>query len=447
MLALREDQVAARRAIVNRHAELNACTLSSRLLIEAAICECPLNGGRIPGDLDVSRLMANVLLVFHFGGWSDAMRWGAMESRVKITPLGDIHANHDFLDGVFKPFSIFNSEVRVQDNADEYGENYEPFEAAGAIGDKVEQKFSLAWKSEFGVAVDEIPAFISHIEESAIAASQAIIEFSREKLVELLKSGGDISNEDANCFLDAFTLRTREEWQVAPLGFEKRDWQPWRFRRRLSVYRRPLLQLEAPETSSVLIAPGILRQAFALTLSSFHRGDIPEWQIMSREMRSWVGHANRKRGLAFNELVARKMEELGWQVWRETKPTRITGGPLDRDYGDIDVLAWKPELDRVLIMECKDVHYKKTFGEVAEQLSDFRGEFRPDGERDLLKKHLDRIELLKGHQPKIVQALSLRPDIQIEGHLVFRHPVPMRFAWEHMANRIKISVFDGLDQL
>jgi hypothetical protein len=391
--------------------------------------------------------MANFMLIFHFGGWSDAMRWGAMESRVKITPLGDIQVNHQFLDNVFKPFSIFNSEVRVQENADEYPENYEPVRTAGTISDKVEQKFRLAWKSEFGISLEEMSAFISRIEEVAISASQAILKFSREELVDLVKASAHISMVEAGSVLDAFTLCTRAEWQVAPAGFENRDWQPWRFRRRLSIYRRPILQLEGTKNGTVLIAPGIMRQAFALTLSSLHRGDIPEWQIASGEMRSWIGYANRKRGLAFNQLVANRMQELGWEVWRETKPTRLTGGDLGRNYGDIDVLAWQRESGRVLIMECKNVHYRKTVGEVAEQLADFRGELRPDGERDLLKKHLDRIELLKNHEAKIVKSLGLRSNIQIEGHLVFRHPVPMRFAWEHMVNRIKISVFDDLDRL
>src|ERR1035438_9643486 len=88
---------------------------------------------------------------------------------------------------------------------------------------------------------------------------------------------------------------------------------------------------------------------------------------------------------------------MGWKVEKEIKLTGLLGRRLDRDYGDIDVLAWRPESGRVLAIECKDVQYNKTLGEVAEQLSDFRGEIRADGKPDLLKKHLARLEILYAH--------------------------------------------------
>jgi hypothetical protein len=104
-------------------------------------------------------------------------------------------------------------------------------------------------------------------------------------------------------------------------------------------------------------------------------------------MRQWIGHANNIQRTEFNSSVADRMEELGWRVRKEVKLTWLLGCSLDRNYGDVDVLAWRPESGRVLAIECKDVQFNKTLGEVAEQLSDFRGEVRPDGKPDLLKRH------------------------------------------------------------
>jgi hypothetical protein len=33
------------------------------------------------------------------------------------------------------------------------------------------------------------------------------------------------------------------------------------------------------------------------------------------------------------------------------------------------------------------------------------------------------------------------------GHLVFKNPVPMQFAWDKMASKIKLSLFDQLEKL
>jgi hypothetical protein len=164
-------------------------------------------------------------------------------------------------------------------------------------------------------------------------------------------------------------------------------------------------------------------------------------------MRRWIGHANNVQRTEFNSTVALRMRELGWQVEPQVRLTKILGRPLDRDYGDIDVLAWRPNLGRVLVIECKDVQYNKTLGQVAEQLADFLGEVRPNGKPDHLKKHLNRLEVLSAHKLEVARALKLTSPIELEGHLVFKNPVPMRFAWDRMASRIKLSLFAELDRL
>ena len=81
------------------------------------------------------------------------------------------------------------------------------------------------------------------------------------------------------------------------------------------------------------------------------------------------------------------------------------------------------------------------------QPADFRGEVRTDGKPDHLRRHLDRIELLSEYKPVVAKTLKLNSPIQMEGHLVFKNPVPMRFAWDRMASRVRLSLFAELDRL
>ena len=48
-----------------------------------------------------------------------------------------------------------------------------------------------------------------------------------------------------------------------------------------------------------------------------------------------------------------------------------------------------------LVMECKDLQFRKTYGEIAEQVMDFADELNDVGKPDLLRKHLDRVDLLE----------------------------------------------------
>jgi hypothetical protein len=102
---------------------------------------------------------------------------------------------------------------------------------------------------------------------------------------------------------------------------------------------------------------------------------------------------------------------------------------------------------RVLIIECKDVQYRKTYGEIAEQLADFRGEVWPGGKRDYLRRHLDRVELISRHLPAVASYVGMSEVNTVESHLVFRNPVPMEFALKHMAARVSVGIFDRLDQI
>jgi hypothetical protein len=178
-------------------------------------------------------------------------------------------------------------------------------------------------------------------------------------------------------------------------------------------------------------------------IGNFHRGDFADHQL-SPKMRAWKAREADARGAAFAAKVAEALREAGWQTRTELKLTKLLGRGFDRDYGDVDVLAWRPENGRVRVIECKDVQYRKTYGEIAEQLSDFRGEVRANGRPDYLRKHLDRVELVRGNLDSVSRLTGVAPLTDVESHLVFRNPVPMEFALRRMAEKVTVSRFDQI---
>jgi hypothetical protein len=447
ILAMHDDKAAAMRTIVQHHARLNASFLATRILLEAAICECPLAGGNIPGRLDLSRAMAQVVFSHHVGGWSDAIHWGAMEPRVKVTPLGDVHVNHAFINAVYEPFGRAAAEADVKHAAESYGNLYAPLKAASSAENMLDSQFLDAWAAEFGMSLDGLRYFVDALEDAGRNPPRAVLDLPRSRLIAVLASAAKVSPDQAAATLKLLTLTPRPGWRVVAGEYTDKDWFPWRFRRRLSIFRRPLLQIDEQDDATVFFAPGLVRDALYVMVGSFHSGEIPSLQARSVEMCKWIGHANNVQRTEFNSTVALRMRELGWQAAPEVKLTKLLGRSLDRNYGDIDVLAWRPELGRVLAMECKDLQYNKTLGQVAEQLADFRGELQSDGKPDHLRRHLDRLDVLNAHRLDVAKALKLTSPIQMEGHLVFRNLVPMQFSWERMASRVKLSLFTELDRL
>ncbi|MBU1305066.1 MAG: zinc chelation protein SecC, partial [Alphaproteobacteria bacterium] len=421
---------------------------TSRLLVEFALGEAMASGGREPGRLQLSRIMSKLLLIVRLGGWSDAIRWDAMEPRLRVTALGDIQANQTFHEEVIAPYAKSTSELRLSDSMEGYAEKTDdpafedtPF----PVNDDFPVEFWDAWKEQFGgVDMEVLRALLRLLDDEGMGRREAVFRMRKSELLAACKASPALQ-EGAAPLLEQLTFRPRQSWRQPPDGFDARDLFPWRFRRRLSILRRPFVQLTDDADPEFVIAPGVVGDAVGYMLGAYHRGDFHRSQLTPK-MNKWAGRASDRRGHQFALEVGGRMTELGWQTRVEEKVTALLRKGFPIDYGDVDVLAWKPDTGRVVVIECKDVQYRKTDGEIAEQLADFRG-IEVDGKRDLLLKHLDRLEVIRQHTDEIRKSLSLTENLTIEGELVFRNPVPMQFAWEQLRAKTDLHVFSTLHMI
>ncbi|MFJ4154795.1 zinc chelation protein SecC [Pseudomonas sp. NPDC089752] len=440
VLSLRDDQSAALAVMRDYEFKLNSVLQPSRNLIEMAICESPVDGGSLVGDLDIARLLGKAACLHHLGGWSDLMRWDVMTPKVIIRPLGDVHVEHDFIETVVEDFGTATSTHRYLSSARNYAKNLQERESLSEESQDIDPKFLTAWIQDLGASFEDFCIFVDAIEDYAVKAGQSVLVMCRAELLNLAGNA-----ECAESILQTMTLAPREAWRYVPDGYESKDIDPWRFKRQLSVVRRPLLQITVGEDPLYIIAPGIIREGFISTVSNYYSGSYPD-RHCGPGMRKYAGYARDRDGMAFNTKVSEKLKALGWQTQPEIKLTKILKEPLDRNYGDVDVLAWDADLGRVLIIECKDLQFKKTYGEIAEQLNDFRG-IEKDGKRDLLRKHLDRVSVLRDQAPKVQKHLNLNSIPTIESVVVFSNPVPMQFASGAIREEAKTFTFNSLSEL
>ena len=442
VLALRDDKAATIRAMSEYEFKLNGTLQPTRNLVEVALCEAGTDARLRPGARDIGWLLAMSAQIFHLGGWADLIHWDLLEPELRIKALGDVHANHDFMDTVMDGFGQATSEHRFKSSARKY-EKYLQHPDAIDDSSKIDgmKEFLDAWESDFGAHLDEFRRFIDKLENYGVKAKEPVFILKRSDLINL------VGTSDGSMIVDALTLAPRQQWNELPDGYSFKDIAPWKFRRRLSILRRPLLQLSNESDPMFVIAPGLIRDGFMSAVGNFYDGAYPDIHL-GPAMRRYAGHARNRDGKAFNDRVSSRMGELGWSVLPEALVTKILGKALDRNYGDVDVLAWSHEANRVLIMECKDLQFRKTYGEIAEQLSDYRGEASADGKsRDSLRKHLDRVDIIRTYRKNLCGFLSIKEDVAIESHLVFSHPVPMMYASGPIRDLAETRPYDQLAEL
>jgi hypothetical protein len=428
--ALSDNPNAVMKHVTDRISRLNMASLSSRIAAELALCVSPLSGGLKPGKLDVSALMADGAQLFQMGGFSDAMHAGAMKPEIHISPAGDVMMNHSFTDHIVQPMGEKFQAISLTSAAEGYKANYLPDvddqDLPPPASHILDPDFTAAFADEFAFSVDDIRPFGEAFSDLAADRGQPILEFSYGELMEYLTTKTHLQKTVLARMLVRYTLVPREKWKSVPEGILSNAWCPWRFKRQLSLLSRPIIQIDQSEDPTLLVAPAMVVHHLSHTLNSMRKGSFDKEHFRDGgKMYKYVGTKNGKDGEAFNVLVAERVRELGWQAEPNCSDGKILGTAKRPQFGDVDVLAWSVPLGRVVALECKDLGFDKTLGEIARRLAKFRGEVKSDRRRDDLRKHLDRIEILNSHLTQLGEFVGFEPTV-VESVVLTKQTGPLQ---------------------
>lgn len=448
-LGLHDNKDETLEVIVEHELEMSAILLACRILIEFSICESSLKSGRVPSSIELSRLMVKANAIFELGGWSDAIHLDAMKPQLEITALGDVRAEMDFRSQILNPFAEKGGQVRILEAVDTYEDSFREAEIHSG-DDRFVREFDDAWSGEFGFEIVELLKFLDAIEDLGIRNGHPVIRIRRGVLISELKE--ELPPSVTERVIDAFTLAPRPSWRTIPNELRDKDIQPWVFRRELSATRRPIYQIDDSKDPELIFAPAGIRESVALVVAGYYEGSYRDWQYQTPGMKKWIGARTNQRGTEFAVRVAERVAELGWTT---AKPELLISEILARSsdaefgnvkqFGDVDVLAWDLDKGRLLVIECKDLHFHKTLGEIAEQLSDYRGELNRKGKPDDLLKHLRRVEFLSARKDEVCKFLKIPNDVRLEGWVVFKNPVPMAYAWDALRTKSHMTIFGELE--
>ena len=442
LTGMAEDESIVRGRIAEHLGKLNIVFLMSRLLIEVTLSECPFGSGMKPSDIDLSRLMAKASAIFHLGGYSDAIRYGGMEPEVRISPAGQVMIDPTFFDTIIEPVGRSFADRMIDEQRNRYTELFrEPALDTRPLEEIIDGDFLGAWQAEVGVSLDDCRGAVEALENKFILAGVGWDAIPRRELVDFLKD----HIQDPEAYVEALESIPREGWKRIPAPFLDQDRQPWRFRRRLAVFRRPLLRLCNSEDAPVLVVPGLLRESLLTMMHNFYGAEIDQALLRSSKMRRWWDLVQDRDAKEFEGKVCDELQRMGWSTASRKTFAEVLGRKLAEDPGDIDVLAWRSD-GRVVIIECKNLRFARTPSEAAKQLSKYQGIADEKGRPDMLAKHLRRVTLARDHILAFRKYTGV-PNVSIEGAMIFPSVVPMMFAEQRMKDNERHLTFDQLSDL
>lgn len=426
LLAIYDDQadvVRAHNDLENRRAMAG---MASRALAEMAICTSPTTGGTPCGQIDLDLLIADVVIMLECAGQCDAHHYGLSEGPVVVAGNGAFEFDLGFLQALHLPYLYAQGERAFRDAADDYADAFERRAGDDATpAPAIDPEFEAAVLAEFGIGLEDLVALEWEMAEAAITSGSPFLSLRKSDLLARVSEGDRATRVDRDRFYQSLVLRPRPVWnEDKPQGALAKDWHPWRMNRKLSLMRRPMIQIDEGDDPEVLVFPALLartvRRAFQLIDAR-----LPSTMFDTRAVDRWLGKVVDERGHAFNIRVRDALRGLGYQAEADVLMTRLGG---DKALGDVDVLVWRPGASEVWAIECKRLLIDRTVGEIGERLADYTTPGKRNGRRTLIQKHLDRLDHLRAHPDGLARFVDLSAaEMVLRAALVTDALVPMQF--------------------
>jgi len=414
VLSLHADRKDVLQSSQTRKEKRDRTQISQRVLVEMAICTCPLENGRPATQTDLDYLCTQVALLIATAAHSDAIRAGCTKPNMQISRLGDYTLEDNFM-GVMFPYLTSHFEHVHMADVNRYEEWFEPEPAVKKPENEVfGEEFVAAFKAEYGINPARLAEIGVLLAEDAMDHQSTVIHRTSDSLKDMLAKKG-ISGEEITGFWSNFVLKPRTQWNKKESPFKDRDWYPWRFRRHLSLMARPIVDLG---NEMIVYAPGFCEDSFRHNVMEAFQGAFDTEYFSTDQMKKYCGGVNDKRGMAFNTTASQLFTSQGWNALPEIQMTAL-GAPAELGMGDVDVLAWNRDV--ICVCECKELLFARTVGEVVSQLLRFRGQTGDD-----LDKHLQRVNFLREH-PKELGRVTGIDSPRVISILITSKTVPMQF--------------------
>jgi len=369
---------------LERDSDRNLAALTSRVLIEMALCTAPITGGTKISTSEFDKLLAKIALMIEFASDSDAIHQDLAPAALKIYKNGIIEADRGYIKRIVGPFITDSFASGFKAAAEAYAKIYTRKGKSKRLNacDIYSQDFLDAFRSEFSLSPDRVVDGLSELLDLLNKQKKVVARTTRYELATLLREHRDFSESEIGAFWDAFSLVPRKEWNSTPSGFRAQDWWPWRFRRRLSLIVRPLVILNYDSSAATLFGVSQVTESFRYIFENIEAAWLPQEFFKSDEMKKYIGFKAHRLGHDFTEEVSEKLKNLGWQCRIEVKMSEL-GAPSEM--GDIDVIAWKTDDKRLLLIECKRLQPTRNIWEIGDLINEFKGY-----EGDRLDKHVKR---------------------------------------------------------
>lgn len=429
------DSEGKRKEYLDDETRITDSGLATRVLIEYLSATQNQLGKDTPGSDDVEGLLAIVNEVVRIGGICDAIHLDVADHTVEQLASGRYGINDDDFNDNMGDFANAHSVEIVNQYIEDFDDKMERLavhEEKPAIEKDEEHKLiDEAFEADWGISYTNILQFLYVCHLIAVKIQTSVLGITEKDLTkEAIKLCPELTEDIIKTCLHRFTLDKRADYLTPPAGMEGRDIFPWIYNRELSYLRRPIVRYSKPEGGEILMLGFRSCIVAGLQLTDLlYSGRL---RHVGKKLGDLLGVFESKKGREFNEEVRTFLQQIsGLVVWPHDVSMKPKGNLItDKDYGDIDVMAYNP-LTRILYsIECKNTNTAKNVREMKTEMDEYLGRGdnpEKDKKKALVLKHLRRHQWLKNNTEQVKNYLGVKDELIIKSLMLTASVIPTSY--------------------
>lgn len=377
-------------------------TIAVRCLIEHLSAEQTTQGLHA-STTDLDELIALMSQIMMWGSICDQLTFNLFDMPMGVLPTGRIGTGKEHMREVLESYRTMKAKEDVSDAIKGYA--YVFAQQNPREGGETPAFLNRAFLADFGISFSRLCEFINALIELTLQTGGSLAAVPKVELpAQLLESGHEFEPEEVEAAVTYLSLEKRARVEVPPPGYENFDISPWRFSRRLSLLRKPIVAFHNPADAANPTLHWGFRQ---LLRSRITLGD----QVLANRLRvtedgemiKALGRIAKEQG----EPLVRKMAARLAGVDRiiDTDVYIKPGGKLPHhtDLGDVDVLVLDFNRKILLSVECKNMAPSRNIKEMVEEVEKLLGS---GSELGWMQKHVRRHDWLTQNLAVVETAYS-----------------------------------------
>ncbi len=384
-------------------AKLNQTTIAVRCLIEHLAAE-PSTGDKIISTTAIDELVAIMNAIIDWGSMGDQIEFDLFEIEMGILPSGRIGTSKELFREIFDPYHASKSKENVRDAQDTFEQVFpqlNPME-----GSDVPESLNNAFTEEFGISFTRLCELVNDLGIVAYSQPNACASMLKQELFMAINMNDHTyTKEEFNAAIAYLSLFNRGKVHRVPAGFDNIDISPWRFNRRLSLLRKPLVLVDNPQDPDNPTVYWGFRQLLSSRMYWYDQCTTNRLRVRDDgPVQKVLGKLAQHNGKRLLESVLNEFDAADLMTDSEVPINPKSDLKNDTDIGDVDVLVIETSTKTIYSLECKSMAPSRNIKEMIGEVDKL---FGSDSEKGWIEKHVERDTWLKANLNQLGKKYSL----------------------------------------